>query len=91
MSDIALMFPISVWGFVKWEFVVYVFTNLCIHDSTDDENVVLRNATNKLVIEGDEVRFVNNIGRAVVRDDSRVGVAIKYGHHRPRLCFLDAI
>ena len=41
------MFPISVWRVVSPEFVVYVFTNLGIHVSTDDENVVFRYATNK--------------------------------------------
>ena len=39
------MSPISVRRVVQA--VVYVFTNLGIHVSTDDENVVSRDATNK--------------------------------------------
>ena len=41
------MFSISVWRVVLAEFVVYAFTSLGIYVSTDDENVVFRNATNK--------------------------------------------
>ena len=41
------MFLISVWRVVYAEFVVYVFTNLGIHVSTDDKNVVFRDALNK--------------------------------------------
>ena len=35
-----LLFPISVWRVLLAEFVVYVFTNLGIHVSVDNENVV---------------------------------------------------
>ena len=41
------MFPISVWQVVLAEFVVYVFINLGIHVSTNDENIVFEDATNK--------------------------------------------
>ena len=41
------MFPISVWRVVQAEFVVYVFTYLGMHVSTDDENIVFRDTTNK--------------------------------------------
>ena len=48
--------------------MVYVFTNLGIRVSTNDENAVFRDTTKKggqLIIEGDEVSFFANIGRAV--------------------------
>ena len=51
-------------------------------------------ATNKrrcLVIEGDEVCFVSNIGRSEIGDECCAGVAIKRGYHHPGLYFLDAI
>ena len=51
--------------------MVYVFTNLGIHVSTDDEGFVLRDAVHKggyLVIEIDEVRFFTNIDRAVAAE-----------------------
>ena len=41
------MLPISVWRVVQAEFVVCVFTNLGIHASTDDKNVVFRDAMNE--------------------------------------------
>ena len=41
------MLLISVWRIVKAEFVVYIFTDLGIHVSANDENVVFWNATNK--------------------------------------------
>ena len=41
------MFLISVWRAVKAEFVAYAFTNLGIHVSTDNENFVFRDVTNK--------------------------------------------
>ena len=41
------MFSISVWRVVLAEFVVSVFTNLGIHVSANDENVVFWDATNK--------------------------------------------
>ena len=41
------MFHISVWGVVLTESLVYVFTNSGIHVSTDDKNIVFRDATNK--------------------------------------------
>ena len=68
------MFPISVWRVVWAEFLVF------------------RDATNKwgqLVVDGDEVRFYTNIGRAVTGDDGCAAVAIKRGYHHPRLYFLD--
>ena len=55
---------------------------------TDDGNVVFRDVMNKrgyLVKEGEEVRFVTNIVRAVARDDCCAGVAIKYSYHRPNI------
>ena len=74
--------------------MVYVFTDLGIHVSTNDENVVLQGTTNKgglLIIEGNEVRFFTNIGRAVAEDDSCAEVAIKRSSHNPQLYFLDVI
>ena len=41
------MFLVSVWRVVLAEFVVYIFTNLGIHVSINDENVVFRDATNR--------------------------------------------
>ena len=41
------MFPISVWRVVYAEFSFYVFIYLGIHVSTDDENAVFRDTTNK--------------------------------------------
>ena len=74
------------------EFVVYVFTILGIHVSTNDEKVVFRDATKmggKLIIEGDGVSFFTNIGRAVAGDDCCAGVTSSY--HYPRLYFLYVI
>ena len=51
-------------------------------------------ATNKggeLIIEGDEVSFFTNIGRAIAGDDCCAGVAIKSSYHHPRLNFLYTI
>ena len=51
-------------------------------------------ATNKegwFAIEGDEVRFVINIGRVVTEDDCCAGVAIKYGYHHLGWYYLDVI
>ena len=45
----------------------------------------------QLVIEGDEVRILNNIGRAVLGNDSCARCASKRGYHHHRLYFLDAI
>ena len=41
------MLPISVWRSGLAEFVVYVFTNLGIHVSTNDEDVVFQDSLNK--------------------------------------------
>ena len=41
------MLSISAWRGVYTEFVVFVFPNLDIHVSANDENVVFRDATNK--------------------------------------------
>ena len=41
------MFPISVWCVVLVKFAVYIFTYQGIHVSSDDENVVFRDATKK--------------------------------------------
>ena len=38
------MLPVSVWRVVEAEFVVYVFNNLGIHVSINDENVMIRDA-----------------------------------------------
>ena len=51
-------------------------------------------ATNKvgtLIIEGDEVRFVTNIGKAVAENDCCAGVAIEVANHHLWLYFRDAI
>ena len=55
---------------------------------------MFRDAANKrgqLVIEGDEVNFFTNIGRAVAGNDCCAGVAIKSSYHSPWLYFLDVI
>ena len=80
------MLLISVWQVVLAAFFVYVFTYLVIHVSTDDKNVFW-DAINKgglFVIEGDEVSFVTNIGRAVAGDYCCSRATIKRGYHRPR-------
>ena len=73
---------------------VSVLTNLGIHVSANDENVVFRDTTSKrglLIIKGDEFIFFTDIGRAVAGDDCCAGVAIKSSYHHPRLYFLYAI
>ena len=55
-------------------FFVYVFNNLGIHVTTNDENIVFWDAT--IVIEGEGVRFFTNIGSGVAGDDCLAGVAI---------------
>ena len=40
------MFPISVWRVERAEFIVYVFTYMGIHVSTDNEIIVFPDATN---------------------------------------------
>ena len=42
-----LLFPNSVWRVIEAEFVVYIFTYLDIHVSTDDLSVVFPDAMNK--------------------------------------------
>ena len=42
-------------------------------------------------MEGDEVRFVTNIVRAVTGDYNYAGVAIKHGYYHRQLYFLNAI
>ena len=74
--------------------MVSVFANLDIHVSTNDENVVFRDAANKrgkLIIEGDEFSFFTYISRAVAGDDCCSGVAIESSYYHPRLYFLNAI
>ena len=72
---------------------IYVFTYLGIHSSTDGENVVLRDATNKggLLVIGNAVCFFTIMGSAVTRGDCWTGVAIKRSYHHLLLYFLDFI
>ena len=42
-------------------------------------------------MEGDEVSFFTNIGKAVAGDNCCAGIAIKSSYHPPRLYFLNAI
>ena len=88
------MLLISVWQVVLRELVVYVFPNLGIRVSANDENVVIWAATNKggqLIRESDEFNFFTYISRAIAGDDCCAGVAIERGYHHPKLYFLYAI
>ena len=42
------MFPYFIWRVVSAEFVDFVFDILIIHMSTDDQDVVFRNTTDKV-------------------------------------------
>ena len=66
--------------------MVYVFTYLGIHVSTNDEVRCVSGCYE----QGRITHFCTNIGRAVA-DDCCVGVAIKSCYHHPRLYFLYAM
>ena len=62
-------------------------TYLNIHVPTDDGNVVFGNITDKekkLVLEGDDVRFISGVGGSVVGIDCCAGVAVK-------CCYYDSL
>ena len=88
------MLSISVRRVVLAVCVVSVSPYLGNHVSADDENVVFRDAMNKrgeLIVEGDDLSFFTNLGRAVTGDDCYTEVATKCSYHHPWVYFLYAI
>ena len=88
------MFPISVSEVVPTEFFVYVFTILVIDVSSDEENVVFRDAANKgreHIIEGVSVCFISSAGSVVAGNNLSAGDDIERSSHYFGLYFLDAV
>ena len=85
---------IFVWRVVWAKFLVFVFTYLNMHVSTDDKNVVFGNSAEKgrlLIVDGDEVHFIYGIGGILAGDACCAGVTVKCSYHRSWPYFLDAI
>ena len=76
------------------KFIIFVFTYLTIHVSTNDLNVMFGNESNKerwFVIEGNDIHSITGISGTVARDNCYAGVVIKWSTHHFRLEFLSAI